>query len=163
MALFLQIQFVPSSSWFSWKIAFVWQQLLKSQDLHKCKPPEKVLTVKLGQLESMLEWYPGFIYANTICFWLFLVFLENCVCVTTAVEITGHAQMWAPWKSANSDVRRISTPVNVRMVSRLYFCRYILFLALPGFPGKLRLCNNSCWNCMMYTNVNPLKNCQQWS
>ena len=49
-----------------------------------------------------------------------------------------------PLKSANSDVRTISIPINVRMVSRLYFCKYNLFLALPGFPGKLRLCNNCC-------------------
>ena len=41
----------------------------------------------------MLEWYQGFISANTICFLLLLVFLENWVCVTTAVEITGQAQM----------------------------------------------------------------------
>ena len=33
------------------------------------KPPEKVQTVKLGQyqLESMSEWYRGFISVNTIC------------------------------------------------------------------------------------------------
>ena len=59
--------------------------------MQKCEPPEKVLTVMLGQyqLQSMLEWYPGFISANASRFYHFLVFLENCVCVTTAVEITG--------------------------------------------------------------------------
>ena len=41
----------------------------------------------------MLEWYQGFISADPICSYLFLVFLENWVCVTTAAEITGPAQM----------------------------------------------------------------------
>ena len=72
----MRIQFVSSTSWFSWKVAFVEQQVFKSQEGHKCKPPEKVLTVrievlivKLGQyqLQSMLEWYQCFISANTIC------------------------------------------------------------------------------------------------
>ena len=41
----------------------------------------------------MLEWYQGFISADTICFLLLLVFLEHWVYVTTAVEITGPAQL----------------------------------------------------------------------
>ena len=42
----------------------------KKKDVHECRPPGKVLTVKLGQykLETMLEWYQGFISANKICF-----------------------------------------------------------------------------------------------
>ena len=34
-----------------------------------------------------------------------------------------------------------------------------LFLALPGFPGKLRLCNNSCTIHRTCTNVDTLKKC----
>ena len=55
----------------------------------------------------MLEWYKGFISANTICFLVFLVFLENWVCGTTAVEITGPAQMYTPRKSATIKVMTI--------------------------------------------------------
>ena len=59
------------------------------------RPPEKVLTVNLGQckLETMSEWYQGFIPAKKPIFQLFLVFLKNCVCVMTADQITGCAQM----------------------------------------------------------------------
>ena len=98
MKAFSTIRFVLSSSWFSWKIAFVEQQLLESKDMYKCKPPGRLLTVSLGlyKLKSMLEWYQCFISGNTICFELFLVFLENCIYVTSAVEITGLAQMLTP-------------------------------------------------------------------
>ena len=33
----------------------------------------------------------------------------------------------------------------------------ILFLGLPGFPGKLRLCKNSCSYHKTCTNVDPLE------
>ena len=33
---------------------------------------------------------------------------------------------------------------SMSVVSRLYYCKYNLFLVLPGFPGKLGLCNSSC-------------------
>ena len=63
--------------------------------MQKCKPPEKVITMKLGQyqLQSMLEWHQGFISTNTVCFSLFLVFLEICICVTTAVGLIGCVKM----------------------------------------------------------------------
>ena len=65
--------------------------------IHKLssKPPGKVLTVNLGQykMETMLEWYPGFIFTNKISIWLFLVFLENCICVIVPVQLTGYAHM----------------------------------------------------------------------
>ena len=69
--------------------------MFKSQDVRKCKPPEKVPMVKVGQyeLETMLEQYQSFMSGNKICFQLFLVFLKNCICVIIAVQITGLAQM----------------------------------------------------------------------
>ena len=65
--------------------------------IHKLSsnPPGKVLTVILGQykMEAMLQRYPGFISTNKITIWLFLVFLENCICVTVPVQLTGRAHI----------------------------------------------------------------------
>ena len=44
----------------------------------------------------MLEWYQGSISANAIRFLVFMVLLENSICLTTAADITGHAQMQTP-------------------------------------------------------------------
>ena len=52
-----------------------------SDNVYKCRPPEKVLTVKLEQykLKGVLEKNKSSIAGNRICFYLFLVFLENCI------------------------------------------------------------------------------------
>ena len=88
-----QIPFVSSSSRFSCKIVFVQQKLLKSQDVHNCKP----------------------------------------------------------LKSAASEVITMPTGINVRMVSKLYFCKYNLFLALTGFLE----------NCMGETTATEITGCAQ--
>ena len=69
--------------------------------------PGKVIIVELGlnKTETMLKQYQVFISARKICFWLFLVFLENCICVIIAVHLTGRAQMLTPWKNSNSGAR----------------------------------------------------------
>ena len=41
----------------------------------------------------MLEWYQGFISANTLLFLALPGFPGELGCVTRAVEITGHVQM----------------------------------------------------------------------
>ena len=40
----------------------------------------------LNKPKTMLKQYEAFILGKKLCFWLFLVFLEDCVCVIIAVE-----------------------------------------------------------------------------
>ena len=60
-----------------------------------------------------------------------------------AVQLSGRAQMWTPEEVLIVELGKKPEKV-LEQYQAFYSCKGNLFLAYPGFPEKLRSCNNSC-------------------
>ena len=127
--------------------------------MHKCRPPEKVLLVELGQNkpETTLEQYQAFISAKKICFSLFLVFLENCVCNNSCSSQRTSTNVD---KVLIVELGQNKLETMLEQYQAFTSSKNIFFLVLAGPFWKLCLYNNSCTTQRVCTNVDNSKKCE---